>query len=60
MRGLIYLYCLPNDIPVIKWRRMRLAGHVARVGERKGGYRVIWRTGGGRKAICNRNFKEWD
>ena len=28
------LYCLPNIIRVIKSRRMRWAGHVARMGER--------------------------
>jgi hypothetical protein len=26
------LYCSPNILRVIKWRRMRLAGHVARMG----------------------------
>ena len=31
------LYCSPNILRVIKWRRMRWAGHVARVGEEKGG-----------------------
>ena len=27
------LYCSPNIVRVIKWRRMRWAGHVARMGE---------------------------
>jgi hypothetical protein len=27
------LYCSPNIVWVIKWRRMRWAGHVARMGE---------------------------
>jgi len=31
----------PNIIRVIKPRRMRWVGHVAFIGERKGGYRVI-------------------
>jgi len=35
------LYCSPNNVRVIKSRRMRLAGHVARMGERKGVYRVL-------------------
>jgi hypothetical protein len=26
------LYCSPNIVRVIKWRRMRWAGHVARIG----------------------------
>jgi hypothetical protein len=36
------LYCSPNIVRVIKWRRMRWAGHVARMGERRGVYRVWW------------------
>ena len=35
------LYCSPNIFRVIKSRRMRWAGHVARMGERKGVYRVL-------------------
>ena len=31
------LYCSPNIVRVIKLRRMRMAGHVARMGERRGG-----------------------
>ena len=34
------LYCSPNIVRVIKSRRMRLARHVARMGERRGVYRV--------------------
>jgi hypothetical protein len=30
------LYSSPNIVRVIKWRRMRWAGHVARVGEERG------------------------
>jgi hypothetical protein len=33
--------CSPNFIPVIKWRRIRWAGHVARMGEKRGAYRVL-------------------
>ena len=29
------LYCSPSIVPVIKWRRIRLAGHVARMEERR-------------------------
>ena len=32
------LYCPSNIVQVIKLRRMRWAGHVARVGERRGVY----------------------
>ena len=35
------LYSLPNIIQVIKSRRMRWAGHVARIGERRGTYGVF-------------------
>jgi len=35
------LYSSPNIVRVIKSRRMRCAGHVARVGERRGIYRVL-------------------
>jgi len=35
------LYCSPNIVWVIKWRRMRWAGHVARMGEGRGVYRVL-------------------
>jgi len=38
------LYCSPNIVRVIKSRRMRWAGHVARMGERRGVYRVlVWK-----------------
>ena len=35
------LYSSPNTVRVIKSRRMRWAGHVARMGERIGLYRVL-------------------
>ena len=35
------LYCSPNIVRVIKWRRMRWAGHVARMGEERAVYRVL-------------------
>jgi hypothetical protein len=35
------LYCSPTIVQVIKSRRIRLAGHVARMGERRGTYRVL-------------------
>jgi len=38
---LTYLYCSPNIVWVIKWRRMRWAGYVARMGERRGIYSVM-------------------
>jgi hypothetical protein len=35
------LYCSPNIVRVIKSRRVRWAGHVARMGEERGVYRVL-------------------
>ena len=35
------LYSLPNIVPMIKSRRKRWKGHVARMGESKGVYRVL-------------------
>jgi hypothetical protein len=35
------LYCSPNTIRVIKSRRMRWAGQVARMEDREGAYRVL-------------------
>ena len=35
------LYSSPNIVRVIKWRRVRWAGHVTRVGKERGVYRVL-------------------
>jgi len=35
------LYCSPNIVRVIKLRRMRWAGHVARMGEERGVCRIL-------------------
>ena len=35
------MYSSPNIVRVIKSRRMRWAGHVARMGERRGVYRIL-------------------
>jgi len=53
------LYCSPNIVWVIKSRRLRWAGHVARMGERRGVYRVL----GGRpegKRLLGRNRRRWE
>ena len=36
------LYCSPNIVRVIKWRRMRWAGHVAHMGEERGCIGCSW------------------
>jgi hypothetical protein len=35
------LYCSPGIIRIMKSRRMRWAGHVARMGEKRNGYRML-------------------
>ena len=35
------LYAFPYILRVVKWRRMRWAGHVARMGEGRGVHRVL-------------------
>ena len=42
------LYSLPNIVRVITSRRMRWAGHVARMGEERGAYRVLGKPEGRR------------
>ena len=44
------LYCSPNIVRVIKWR-MRWAGQVARIGERRGVYRVLVGKPEGKKPL---------
>ena len=53
------LYCSPNIVRVIKWRRMRWAGHVARMGERRGAYRVLVGKPEGNKPL-GRPMRRWD
>jgi hypothetical protein len=45
------LYSSPNIMQVIKSRRMRWAGHVAHVGDRKGAYRVLVGRGERRRPL---------
>jgi hypothetical protein len=48
---LIDPYSSPNIVRVIKSRRMRWAGHVARMGERRGAYRVLVEKPEGRRPL---------
>jgi hypothetical protein len=48
---LIDLYSSPNIIWAIKSRRMRWAGHVARMGEKRGAYRILVRRPEGRRPL---------
>jgi len=45
------LYSSPNIVRVIKSRRMRWAGHVARMGEERGAYRVLMGKPEGKKPL---------
>ena len=45
-------------IRVIKSRRMRWVGHVARMGERKGAYRVLMGRPGGKRPL-GRTKRRW-
>ena len=52
------LYCSPNIVRVIKSRRMRWAGHVARMGEERGMYRVLVGKPEGRRPL-GRPRRRW-
>jgi len=46
-----YLYSSPNIVRVIKWRRIRWAGHVARMGEERVMYRILVGKPEGRRPL---------
>jgi hypothetical protein len=52
------LYSSPNIVLVIKSRRMRWAGHVARMGEERGVYRVLVGKSEGRRPL-GRPSRRW-
>jgi len=52
------LYSSPNTVLVIKSRRMRWAGHVARMGEERGVYRVLVGKPEGRRRL-GRPRRRW-
>jgi len=52
------LYCSPNIVRVIKWRRMRWAGHVVRMGEVRGVYRILVGKPEGRRPL-GRPRRRW-
>ena len=45
------MYSSTNFVPVIKSRSMRWAGHVARMGEERGAYRVLVRKPEGKRPL---------
>jgi hypothetical protein len=58
-KELYALYCSPNIIRVIKSRRLRLAGHIARMGERRAAYRALVGKTEGRTAF-GRPRRKWE
>ena len=46
-----YLYCSPNIVRLIKLIRKIRAGHVARIGERRGEYTVLVGRHGGNRPL---------
>jgi hypothetical protein len=50
-KELYALYSSPNVIRVMKSRRLRWAGHVARMGERRGAYRALVGKPEGRRPL---------
>ena len=53
------LYSLPNIVRAVKSRRMRWAGHVARMGEGRGVHRVLVRRPEG-KRLLGRPRRRWE
>ena len=53
------LYCSPNIVRVIKWRRMKWTGHVACMGERGGVYRVLVGRHEGKRPL-GRPRRRWE
>jgi hypothetical protein len=53
------LYCSPNIVRVIKSRRMKWSGHVARMGEGRGVYRVLVGKSEGKRPL-GRPRRGWE
>jgi hypothetical protein len=53
------LYSSPNIVRVIKSRRMRWAGHVARMGEGRGVYRILFGRPEGKRPL-GRPRSKWE
>jgi hypothetical protein len=58
-KELSYLYSLPNIVRVVKSRRMRWVGHVARVMEGRGVHRVLVGKPEGKRPL-GRPRRRWE
>jgi hypothetical protein len=56
---LIDLYSIPNILRVVKSRRMRWAGHVARMGEKRGVHRLLVGKPKGKRPL-GRPRRRWE
>jgi hypothetical protein len=54
-----YMYCSHNIVWVIKSRRMRWAGHVARIRDRRGVHRILVRKREGKRPL-GRPRRRWE
>jgi hypothetical protein len=53
------LYCSPSIIRIIKSRRIRWAGHVARMGENRNAYRILVGKPEGKRPL-GRTRRKWE
>ena len=53
------MYCLPNIVRVVKSRRMRWAGHVARMGDDRGVHRLLVGKPEGKRPL-GRPRRRWE
>jgi hypothetical protein len=52
------LYSSPSIIRITKWRRMRWAGHAARIGEKRNAYRLLVGKAEGKRPL-GRPRRRW-
>jgi hypothetical protein len=53
------LYSSPSTIRMIKSRRMKLAGHRARMGQKRNAYRILMEKPEGRRSLEDQGLGGW-
>jgi hypothetical protein len=53
------MHSSPSIIRIIKWRRMRWAGHVAQMGEKRNAYRLLVGEPEGKRPLGRPRVGEW-